>query len=371
MSQKQKEARPARRKNAEASRTQTWRRYQGLIDALAELHGVKREHEPAFEEQRLEAFIDALQRRDPRAHEVLAQQGLSANTVVKHFRYIPNWDADRRRMLAQGAPLRLMERYAAEGKAGHLHGLTLDTALSTQAQDEQLRAHLNRLHRPAVGEHGWLSPRGAFQKGVRRLKPVWLYTPDVRTRADELSPTVARSLISTYLGHLKEPGVVIDPMAASGSTALEAARMGHWAWASDLHPQADFVAKLDLDETVPALEEDSHDDLLGLLEKQGAQAGDLVILHPPVSGAQENPGRFARQVRLWLEAVEPVVKGGGHLVLVISAQEAPGALELLTRSLVEVVNPERQQAHGLTAHHLAVATDGSQAWHLLVAQRPV
>ena len=349
----------AKRRNAEATRAQTWRRYQGLIAALAELHGVEREDGATFEREQIERLVRGLGKRhgEERYQEVLAQQGLSARTVTGHFRYFPDWDADRRRLLAGGTPLRLVERYS---EPGQLHGLQLDPSTSTQAQEAAIRAHLNRHHRPVPAERGWLSPRATPQRGVPRLKPVWLYRPDARTRADELSPTVARSLISTYLDR---PGVVIDPMAAHGDTALEATRLGHRAWASDLLPQSDFVEKLDLDDYLPGLE-DSDDDLLGRL----GEAGDLVILHPPVEGIKENAERYARQIRVWLQVVEPVVKIGGHLALVVSAGEAPGVLELLTRTLVKVMQPKKGKAHGLTSHHLAVATDGSQAWHILVAR---
>ena len=99
---------------------------------------------------------------------------------------------------------------------------------------------------------------------------------------------------------------------------------------------------------------------------------DLLVLHPPLKRqVNEQLENFETQVETFIDNSLSCVKEGGLIALVVSSEDAAGSLQSVTTLLVDAVNFERQgrlNQHGLTAHHLAVARNGSQAWHILIAR---
>lgn len=343
----------------------SWKAYSRLIGVLAERAGQTLEITPdgdqVAEEALLQSFSEQLRKTDPVALVLLETLNVSLSYYRQHLRYFGTWDVDRRRLLAAGAALRLLEDHAAEGKAGKLQGLLLSGDVTNQRK--QLGLHLVR-HREAADPRdsapGWLSPAmDAPVKPVSEPKSIWVFPSGELAEPDMLHSMVARSLIARYLP--RAGGVVVDPMAGTGMVAREASRLGHRAWASDLKPGSAFVAKHDLARR-------------DLSKETGESIADLLVLHPPLKRqVDEQLDDFETQIGAFIDNSLGCVKEGGLIALVVSSEDAAGSLQSVTSLLVDSVNFERKgrlkpHAHGLTAHHLAVARNGSQAWHILIAR---
>ena len=340
-----------------------WKSYSRLMGVLAgqigQVLNVTPGGDQAAEEALLQSFSEQLRKNDPDALAILGRLNVSLTYYRQHLRYFGTWDVDRRRLLAGGAALRLLEDHAAEGKAGKLQGLLLSGDGTHQRQ--QLGQHLLRHHepaRPASSAPGWLEPAlNAPVKPISAPRSIWVFPSGELAEPDMLHPMVVRSLIARYLP--KAGGVVVDPMAGTGMVAREASRLGHRAWASDLVPGSPFVAKHDL----------ARQDLSETL-KDGA--ADLLVLHPPLKRQVDvKLDSFEAQIGTFIDNSSLCVKSDGIVALVVSSEDAAGSLQSVTTLLVASVNRERQgrvNQHGLTAHHLAVARNGSQAWHILIAR---
>ncbi|PJI53153.1 hypothetical protein CTI14_32365 [Methylobacterium radiotolerans] len=155
---------------------------------------------------------------------------------------------------------------------------------------------------------------------------VWLYPAGELQQADDLHPSVARSLLRRYL---PEAGTVVDPMAGSGTIARMAALMGHRAWASDVQPREPYIALHDI-------YKDPLDELFG---EQFRVAADLVFVHPPTP---EELGLTGSAYLDWLTQVLVncwgAVRQGGHVVLVVGVTEKVGVLARAERALVNSAN---------------------------------
>lgn len=340
----------------------SWKSYAQLISAISQGsiqdQDVTPDHDCSTEQRLITAFSQALRSPDSNADALtlLVRLNISPSHYRQHLRYIAQWDGDRRRLLAAGGSFRLLEDLRSQGQAGVLTGLTLSG--SVHQQKLQLAEHLLKSapEAPTDGSPGWLRPRpNPRARPAAELRDIWLYPVEGLPAGDSLHVSVARALIARYL---TTPGTVVDPMAGSGVIPLEASRLGHRAWASDLTPTQPFIAQHDLET------HDLADTLDGV--------ADLLVLHPPVRADLKHKGQNVFETRLatFIEHAVGTVKLGGHVVLVVSTTEAPGALQTLTTLLVNYVNPERdaRRPHALHGHHLAVARDGSQAWHLLVSR---
>ena len=317
------------------------------------------EGDQVTEQSLLNKFSEQLRRDEQQSHELLDSLNLSITHYRQHLRYLGFWDVDRRRLLAEGASLRLLEDHAAEAQAGHLAELQLSGDVAEQRR--QLSRHLVQRRGPPLGAQsapGWLDPSADLPvKPTSDPKSIWVFPSSELAEPDMLHPMVARSLVARYLP--RRGGVLVDPMAGTGTIAREASRLGHRAWASDLHPGAEFVARHDLA---------THD----LGKRIGEGVADLLVLHPPI-GQQTNAdlGEFDAQIGQYLDNAVASVKESGLVALVVSSEDAAGALQSVTNLLVDAANYQRLgrvDKHGLTAHHLAVARNGSQAWHILIAR---
>ncbi|AWN24276.1 hypothetical protein DKM44_14420 [Deinococcus irradiatisoli] len=313
------------------------------------------------ERRLLDGFSAALRKKNPAAQQVLDRMGIATTYYRQHLRGIGTWDIDRRRLLANGAALRLLEDHAAPAQAGLFEGLTLEGKVAEQKR--QLARHLMARQRSISANRrkkakGWLEPAlSSTVRPVAEPKAIWLFSSDELAEPDMLHPLVARSLLAQYLP--AAGGVVVDPMAGSGVVGREASRLGHRSWSSDIRPGADFVAVHDLERG-------------DLSEVTGEGVADLLFLHPPLKRQlHHSPDTFEELVGTYIDNSLVCLKEGGLMVLVVSSEDAAGALQTVTQTLVDSVNPEREgrvKQHGLTAHHLAVARDGSQAWHILVSR---
>lgn len=351
----------------------TWRTYSALLSDVAHwagihsLSGVKYQAEfnPHTDEDALfERFTQALAGGDPEAQAVLTAQNVSYAQFRFHLRYVARWGATRRRLLAEGGNFQLLEGLKPQEKDGQLEGLVLKGTRVTQerALADHLRAFL-----PVPKGEGWLAPIANPGKPVREYKQdevVWIYPTGELQQADDLHPSVARSLIRRYL---PEAGTVVDPMAGSGTIARMAALMGHRAWASDVQPREPYIALHDI-------YKDPLDELFG---EQFRVAADLVFVHPPTP---EELGMTGSAYLDWLTQVLVncwgAVRQGGHVVLVVGVTEKAGVLARAERALVDSANEAFEdeglatEGETLTAQHLAASRDGTQGWHILVLQRP-
>ena len=341
----------------------SWKSYSRLLETLAEQAdqpvNITPEGDQVTEQRLLNEFSEQLRRDEPQAHGLLNSLNLSLSHYRQHLRYIGFWDVERRRLLAQGASLRLLEDHTAEAQAGHLAGLELSGEVAQQRR--QLSRHLVERRGPPLGAQttpGWLAPSADLPvKPVSEPRSIWVFPSGELAEPDMLHPMVARSLVARYLP--RRGGVVVDPMAGTGVVAREASRLGHRAWASDLYPGAAFVARHDLAEQ-------------NLSHSVSEGVADLLVLHPPLR-QQTNADleEFEAQVGRFIDNSIVCVKEGGLVALVVSSEDAAGALQSVTTLLVDAANYERLGRvgqHGLTAHHLAVARNGSQAWHILIAR---
>lgn len=341
----------------------SWKSYTKLLETLAEQAGqslqITPESDQAIEQSLLNEFSGRLRRDEPQAHELLNRLNLSLSHYRQHLRYLGFWDVNRRRLLAHGASLRLLEDHATEAQAGHLAELQLSGDVAEQRR--QLSRHLVQRRGPPLGAQsapGWLDPSADLPvKPTSDPKSIWVFPSSELAEPDMLHPMVARSLVARYLP--RRGGVLVDPMAGTGTIAREASRLGHRAWASDLHPGAEFVARYDLAER-------------GLSTHIGEGVADLLVLHPPIRH-QTNADleEFDAQVGQFIDNSILCVKEGGLVALVVSSEDAAGALQSVTSLLVDATNYQRLgrvDKYGLTAHHLAVARNGSQAWHILIAR---
>lgn len=354
----------------------TWRTYSALMSKVAlwadqaQGRGAKKakffvEIEPQPIEQELaESFLEALARGEARATELLKKQDVSLSQFRHHLFYIARWGAVRRQLLADGGNFQMLERLHEEDQEGKLKGLVLQGTRA--AQERALSEHLQQFAVVPEG-HGWLAPIPNPGKPVREYsnhEVVWLYSVGELQRSDDLHPSVARSLIRRYL---PKPGVVVDPMAGSGTIARMAAMMGHSTWASDIAPREPFIAQHDI-------QKDSLEDLFG---EEFKVAANLVFVHPPTP---DELGISGTRYLDWLSDVLvncwAVTAQGAHVILIVSVEEQMSLLARGERALIDSANVAfeeeslEQQVETLTSQHLAASRDGKQGWHILVLQRP-
>lgn len=365
--------------------TEPWRKYSALITALSRSAGDSPLLTPLPDrvDAREKALLDELSRRltprhyDPAATELLNDLGIARTYYQRHLRAIASWPITLRTHLAAGASLRLLEEHRSHAGAQSLAGLDLSGTVSVQ-RETIARALRDQPEHTVNGTVGWLTPEAALGQRPEALAPIWVYDPRPLATSSSLHPRVARALVHTCLP--VPGGRVVDPMAGGGVVGLEARKLGHTAWVSDLVPQAEFVAtfdllngKRDLSDHLKAVIPDLPDEATGF--------ADLLVLHPPLReeliSEKGNLDRFVVKV---LEASIATVKPGGQVALIVSVLEAPGALETLVRTLEEVVRAELPRIRrsgdavkptfGLYRHHVAVARDGRVGWHILIARKP-
>lgn len=349
----------------------TWRTYSALLGDVARWAGVHSnvkyhaEFTPHDDEDALlEQFTRALRQGDESAQAILAARNIGPKQFRNHLRYVARWGATRRRLLAEGGNFQLLEGLKPQEKDGQLEGLVLKG--SRVAQERALAEHL-RCYLPVPEGQGWLAPISNPGKPVREYKQgevVWIYPAGELQQADDLHPSVARSLIRRYL---PKEGIVVDPMAGSGTIARMAALMGHRAWASDSAPREPYIALHDI----------HRDPLDKLFGEQFLVAADLVFVHPPTP---DELGLTGSAYLDWLTQVLVncwgAVRQGGHVVLVVGVTEKAGVLARAERALVDSANEAFEdegleaEVETLTAQHLAASRDGTQGWHILVLQRP-
>lgn len=351
----------------------TWRTYSALLSDIAHWAG---RHHPGGKKYRAEftphededallgRFTQALAGGDPEAQAVLAAQNVSPTQFRYHLRYVARWGTTRRRLLAEGGNFQLLEGLNRQDKEGQLDGLVLK---GTRVEQERALADHLRAFLPVPQGEGWLAPIANPGKPVREYKKdevVWLYPAGELQQADDLHPSVARSLIRRYL---PKEGIVVDPMAGSGTIARMAALMGHRAWASDSAPREPYIALHDI----------HRDPLDKLFGEQFLVAADLVFVHPPTP---DELGLTGSAYLDWLTQVLVncwgAIRKGGHVVLVVGVTEQAGVLARAERALVNSANEAFEdegmeaEVETLTAQHLAASRDGTQGWHILVLQRP-
>lgn len=332
-------------------------------DATKKKYRISTEPEP-FEQELAERFLQALMQREPDALALLDELDIGLMQYRYHLHYIAKWSALRRKLLADGGNFQLLEGLKKEDQEGKLEGLVLQGTRA--AQERALSEHLQKFAVVPEG-HGWLAPIPNPGKPVREYsnqEVVWLYSVGELQRSDDLHPSVARSLLRRYLPH---PGIVVDPMAGSGTIARMAAMMGHSTWASDIAPREPFIAQHDI-------QKDSLEDLFG---DEFKVAANLVFVHPPTP---DELGMSGSAYFDWLSDVLvncwAVTAQGAHVILIVRVQEQMSLLARGERALIESANVAfedeglEQQVESLTAQHLAASRDGRQGWHILVLRRP-
>lgn len=152
---------------------------------------------------------------------------------------------------------------------------------------------------------------------------------------------------------------VLDPFCGSGTTLIEAQRMGRNGLGVELRP--DMVAharglieaerNLFSTEQVVALGDSSRVDLKAELERKSVESVQLAILHPPyydIIQFSENPDclsratdvtHFLQRLRAVVQNVSRVLDPGRHLVLVIGDKYAEGEwIPLGFQSMQEICN---------------------------------
>lgn len=362
-----------------------WRKYAQLITVLSEAspEGAFRPQPGQVDarERRLidEFCLDLGKRRDrPEAKAVLKQLNLSRSYVLQHLRYVARWTPDFRVALAKGVALGALEPLSTRGQQlpAHLQGALqgADTAELRQvrqqgrfSRQQTIQEAYARHHR---GPHlGWIEP-GSRVTAQRPLPRIWTFSTRGVTSTDQLHPRVAEALIRACV---TRPGsLVVDPMAGSGVVGIEASKLGHRAWVSDVDPRSTFVAQFEIPMRDDQGKQDADELNEALRAKLGGVQADLLVLHPPLrSDLDDELEVFTEKL---LERTIRVLKPGGKVALIVPVLEAPRALHELTQALCATLPAQRAKTRAvqtlpLSGHHVAVSVEGTEGWHLLIGQQ--
>jgi hypothetical protein len=310
----------------------------------------------------------------------LAREGIGSGYVLRHLLSIHRFAPDVRAALEAGLPLsvaRMVNRLAdAAARSRALEPLAtlngpkrallpegVSRSVERRARAELLASAPRA--RGAVGatEEGWLPAQEGSAPPEAMGGNVWTFPPSSPERDPEsLHPKVIEAMLERIL---PAGGRLVDVTAAAGAIARVAARHRVATWSGDLAPGAGFVRRAD----ARSLLADSHPGL-------GRAVADALVVHPPTFPAWQqasDPHRmrglegYADDVGAMVAGSLGVVRPGGSVVLVTRPVREAHRVWLTTSHLAEILE---DGGLVLTAYIVAVADDGTEDWHVLLAEVP-
>ncbi|CAN5833105.1 DNA methyltransferase [soil metagenome] len=338
----------------------------------------------ASERERVAAVRRALrqQRLPDRLGGVLERAGVGTGYVLRHVLSIQRFAPDVRDALEAGLPLavarlvngltdaatraRVLEPLTTTGDASRRALLPANLARDIElAARAAISSEPLRLTGAGATGAGWMLA-DADRAPKRALRGnAWTFpAPTVRRRvAEPLHPIVIEGLLERIL---RRGGRLVDVTAGSGSFALVGRRHAVETWSGDLHPGAPFVRRAD----ARTLLADAHPGL-------ARGAADALVVHPPTypTWAKQVDAREPSDLEAYADAVGEMVAGslavvrpGGSVVLVTRPVRSKEGVWLTTSHLAQLLQDQELPLRGYV---VAVADDGSEDWHVLIAGVPI
>ena len=307
---------------------------------------------------------------DPRLQGVLDEFGVSAGYARTHLLSIGSWPADVQEAMRAGLPYQDARKIAQLDDRARREVLRLfhdrgsgssaGASLMARSRERELR-HEAMARRSPVDRDGWVLPREKVEREPLPLPDTVVYREvDAAVGEEALPRSVLEGLVAAYT---VPGGVVVDPMAGSGGTALAARALGRWSWSGDRMPRFAFIHEVDAA------------DLEALRVALGARAEavDLVVVHPPSVERwagdtldpldAEYPSWIDRLVRTALALVRP----SGHTAVVVRPWRRGGSVALLTDVVARAIGSSGGRVVG---YHVLVEARGAGEWHVVVGRVP-
>ena len=315
-------------------------------------------------------WLGTLRRKapDPRLLELCQRHDINLKYVVNHLLSIERWSEELRAAAAGGLPLITARKVAQRPLAVQRTAIlqfekarkkTSATRAAREVDDFLLReTSISSRPKFVVNEAGWMSPVLRPKTSQAFEGAAWLFPPLSRLKQvrEMLHPWVAQAIVSTYspMG-----GYVIDPMAGSGAIGQAASSLGRYSFSSDLEPALGAIH----------ISQANIEDFEGKLKHL---QGDLVVAHPPTletwlqksDATKDTYEDFLGQV---LAACTSATRVGGYIVVVTRPGRRKGNVLLDTPAFAS--NCLKDATDSLYAHHVAVARDASEVWHIAVARK--
>ena len=216
----------------------------------------------------------------------------------------------------------------------------------------------------AAGADGWLAGDDPASAPRRLPGHVWVFAPNrgAPRGAEPLAPRVVEALVARLLPH---GGALVDVTAGAGTIGAVARRFGVRSWSGDIAPLAPFVDRADARTLMAS-------------PPRGLQTGcaDLLVVHPPTypvwrrtcgAGRDDQLDLYRDDVGSMIAGSLGVVRPGRHVVVISRPVRRAGEVWLATSHLAEGLDDVGVRVVGYV---VAVASSGSEDWHLLIGQVP-